>query len=329
MDSSSKDLVNAVAAELAAADSFIVISHANPDIDALGSQLALAAALEAQGKTVCCVNESSIPASIRFLPGTDRVKRQIETSVEHFDTIIVCDCATAKRAGDSFVSALKSHSRVINIDHHVSNEFFGTINLVMASASSTSEIVYELLLRSGRPLSTDIALCLFAGIAGDTGFFRYSSTSAYTFQVAKDLVDAGAVPYVAAQELYGNTPLVAVKLHAEVCRSIETDLDGRFTVGIVTADMLGRLGALPEHTENLVEKLRDIQGVQVAALARQENGNWKVSLRSSTPNCNVSEIAANFGGGGHKMAAAFRTSESLEVFVERLRRLVGDALDGK
>jgi len=287
-----------------------VVSHYNPDVDAYGSSLGLIHALKSWDKKVVCMNETGIVGRYDFLPGLSEVKSTL--SDEPWDALVVCDCGAWKRVGDKLGPSIKRPQFVLNIDHHTSNEQFGTHNLINESACSTSEIIYEIIKSSGKAFPRESAICLLAGMYGDTGSFRYSSTTAKTFEIAATLVSLGAEPHSIATALYGRTSLGAVRLEAAAMNGLKTHFNGQVVEIFVNQEMLDRSGAILEDADGLVEKGRDIDGVKISVCIREDADILRISLRSIGPEFNVSEIAQSFGGGGHKVAAAFRWRKSLD-----------------
>ena len=287
-----------------AAQSIVVLSHYNPDADAYGSSCGLALALKGLGKKVVCVNENGVLPRYEFIPGVSSVSNSLPEGA--WDLLITCDCGDRKRIGETLKDSLSRFPKVMNIDHHASNDLFGHLNYVVDTASSTSEIIFDLVTELKAPLSADVALCLFTGISADTGSFRYASTAAKTFAVAQRLVTAGALPAKVSQALYGSDSLALVRLHADAINKMELVAGGKISLITCTQAMFQTHGALPEDADPLVERGRDIVGVEIAVLLKQDADLWRVSLRSKHPELDVSEVAQLFGGGGHKMAAGFR-----------------------
>jgi phosphoesterase RecJ-like protein len=313
-----------LAAAIHRASSVIVLSHYNPDADAYGSSCGLALGLQSLGKTVRCLNENGLLPRYEFIPGVRAVEAAWPAG--DWDLCITCDCGDRGRIGESFRDKVVAFPRLINIDHHASNDLFGHLNYVVDGASSTSEIIFELLTELGVEISPDMATCLFAGIAADTGSFRYSSTAARTFAVAESLVRAGAAPAKVSQALYGSDSLALVKLHADAMMRMELLAGGRISLIAVTQAMFATHGALPEDADPLVERGRDIVGVEVAVLLKQDPELWRVSLRSKRPAVDVSAVAQAFGGGGHKMAAGFRWRRDVDELRPLLLAKLEDAL---
>jgi phosphoesterase RecJ-like protein len=310
----------------------IIVSHVNPDADAYGSSCGLAQGLRAFGISVAVYNESGFIARYGVIPGAAAVSKDLPTTFASDDVVIVCDCGAVERVGDAYLPVVKSAPTLINIDHHTSNPLFGHANYVIEGASSTSELVFDLLdaleKRTGRSdiITEQSAKCLLAGIIGDTGSFRYPSTTAKTFTVASKLVTRGARPDVLTQELFANHSLAAVKLQAEAMSGVALHEGGVFAEVTVTQEMLKRHGADLLDADSLAERARDVEGVRVAALFKQDVDMWRVSLRSRQGAVDVAWVAQQFGGGGHKPAAAFRWRKDFEALKSELRAKIKEAL---
>ena len=310
-------LIHEVAAQLKAAQKILIISHMSPDADAYGSSCGLALALRAAGKQVVCLNESGVSERLSFIPGAALTVSLPPTEI--FDLYCIVDCGELKRVGDSLKEHVSGLHPLLNIDHHISNDFFADMNYVVPEASSTSELIFLILREADLPLSADVASALFTGITGDTGSFRYASTTAQVFSVAEALVKAGARPDLISQNLYSRVRRQSVQVSAAAMSAMDFFADGRCAWIVIPRELAERYGAEREDTEGLVERGRDIEGVMISAFLREEAGVWKVSLRSKDSKYNVSQIASRFGGGGHTMAAAFRWKQSFEELSEKLR----------
>lgn len=297
--------------QISRANRIAIVSHMNPDPDAYGATLGLAAVLKATGKEVVAINVDGPSDRYRCIPGIHTVLNHAPAGT--WDIVIAVDAASAERLGDSFSSVIMAIAPVtINIDHHISNQLYGSYNYVDAGASSTCEILVTLTQQADWPLLTDAAKAFLAGIYGDTGAFRYSITTRKTFAVAQLLIDAGAVAHEIASDLYGRKRLSAVRLQAHALRTFELLVDGKLAVVFLDQKVFAECGATHEDAEGLVEEMRDIDGVAVSALGYWFGDCWKVSMRSTAAELNVSEVAVSFGGGGHVQAAAFRSRKSLE-----------------
>ncbi|MBX7137883.1 MAG: DHH family phosphoesterase [Oligoflexia bacterium] len=314
------DGVQKVAERLGALKNALIVAHFNPDADALGSTLGLSLGLASLGIKTAVLNESRILPRYQFLAGATEILSQ--PSDLNWEALLVVDCADFRRIGDALSEQLKTLRPVINIDHHYTNEMFGELNCVESSASSSCEIVFDILKALHAKFDPKIASCLLAGISGDTGSFRYRSTSRRVFAVAEELVGLGANPSAIGDALYGSKPASQVRLEALALSKLELHAEGQVGAVVVTEDMYAACGAGPEDTENLVELVRDIMGVQIAVMIRRDVNLWKVSLRAKGDCFNVADIAASFGGGGHKAAAAFRYRRELEELKPALLKAV-------
>jgi phosphoesterase RecJ-like protein len=310
----------------------LIFSHVNPDADAYGSACGIALGLENLGLSVSLYNESGFVPRYSAIPRAASVSSTLPASVSADAVVIVCDCGAIERVGDAVLPFIRSAPLMVNIDHHNANSRFGAENYVIEGASSTSELVYDLLRevekRTGRTdiISRDAASCLLAGIIGDTGSFRYPSTAASTFLAAHDLVVRGARPDILTQELFANHSLSAVKLQAEAMAGVQISHNGAFAEVVVTQAMIKRLGAELLDADSLAERSRDIAGVKVSALFKEDVDMWRVSLRSRQGAVDVSAIAQSFGGGGHKPAAAFRWRKDFDTLRKELSEKIGAAL---
>lgn len=313
-----------IAALLNSSRKILIISHTSPDPDAYGSSCGLALALRKAGKDVVCLNESGVSERLIFIPGVSDVVTTVPADT--FDAVCVLDCGEIKRVGDSLVEYVRQVHPLVNIDHHISNDLFGDLNYVVPTASSTSELVYDLLDSAGLPPCSDSATALYYGISGDTGSFRYTNTTAKVFATAQALVQAGASPGEIAKSLYSTNSRVSVQVQAAALSAMEFTQDGRCVWITVPQELAQRFGAVRDDTEGLVERGRDIQGVVISVFMREEEGLWKVSMRSKDARYNLSELAAKFGGGGHAMAAAFRWKRSFQELEGQLRKAISELL---
>lgn len=303
----------------------VVCSHYNPDPDAYGSLCGLALSLEAAGKKVHLLNESGSSEKLGFIPGVSRVIRTFP-STENISLLIACDCGSFSRIGDTLGPSIPRKSlRLANIDHHISNDGFGDLNWVNPQASSASEMIVELLEAASLPITKDVASALYVGILGDTGSFRYATTTQNTFRAAMRLMEHGARADLLAKSLFSNERLCAVRIQARALSQIQLFDEGRISLIEISRGLFEEYKAEQEDIEGLVDRARDIQGVQVAILvSEKEAGLWKVSLRSKSSGYDLNVVATSFGGGGHKAAAAFRSrkapSEFLPLLLERIRQ---------
>jgi bifunctional oligoribonuclease and PAP phosphatase NrnA len=208
------------------------------------------------------------------------------------------------------------------IDHHAGHQTFGALSWVDAHRGSTGEMVYDLLRALGSDISRDIAYCLYAAIVADTGSFKYSSTTADTFRVARDLVEHGVKPAEVAGKLFDNYTVNRLHLLTDVLATLELHAEGRIAVIVVTRQMLERTGTSQADTEAFINYPRALSSVQVAAFIKEtDDGLISVSLRSKGTRFDVAQVAAGFGGGGHRNAAGFKLAgTTVDETRERLLR---------
>lgn len=302
---------------------FLVASHENPDGDALASTLALVNALREMGKEVVAYNVDGVPEGLTFLPGAATVVRELEDG-RSFDAGFILDAGELRRAG----SHLKSLCRtLVNIDHHPFSERFGEIHCVDEKASATGTLIYRLLKAMGRPVSADVALCIYTAILSDTGSFRYSNADPEAFAVAAEMVGKGVDPWQVASRLYESQNEKRLRLLARALATLTLSSCGRLASVTVTTAMMEETGAGPEHTDGFVNYPRSIRGVEVGLFFRQLGPNaFKVGFRSKG-RIDVGALARALGGGGHHNAAGAvveGTLEQVRSFVlERVENLLG------
>jgi bifunctional oligoribonuclease and PAP phosphatase NrnA len=294
----------------------VIVSHCDPDPDAYGSSCALLLALQQCGKEVICLNQSELGRNYHFIPAVESIQQSCPG--RNWDAVITCDCAEFERVGEELFRNLSGLGKVVNIDHHISNTCYGDFNLVFGNASSTAEVIFELLEEMRIKISSPIATCLLTGIMADSGCFRYNTVSSRTFEIAAKLINCGAEHQIVSNGVYGERSIASVRLQAEALSKVRLHCDAQVAQLVVSQEMFNRYDATAEDCENLVEHARDIEGVLISSFIRAYGKKWKVSLRSKGPEYDVSRIASDFGGGGHQQAAAFRWGGSLEELEKRL-----------
>ena len=283
---------------------FCIVGHIRPDGDCVGSQLGLTLALKAEGKKVVCWNEDPMPEKYAFLdpdklfqkPGTDRP----------FDCVIATDAASFERIG-RVGECVARRKLLINIDHHASNTRYGDLNWVSAREPSTGELIFRLLKIAKWPITRAIANCLFTAVSTDTGSFQYSTTRPGTFHAGAELVNRGADLAKICDEVYQSYPLSRARLLKHIYSHFHlTDQDRIAYFWLKKADF-ARAGSQGDDTEGLIDHIRAIAPVVVACVFEElEPELTRISLRSKSEKVNVSDIAAQFGGGGHPGAAGAR-----------------------
>lgn len=311
-------------------DDFALIAHIAPDGDTVGSVLALLFALESMGKRVTALCDGDPPSDLRKLPGLDRFERYDDTERAHFcasnRTVIAVDCADRGRLGAAIELFDETPVRIV-IDHHVSNDGFGGINLIDGGAAATGELIAQLIDELGVAMTTSIAACLYAAIASDTGGFVYSNTTGITLRLAARLIDFGIDFSALQRDLFRTRSIAKTRLIALCLQDFSLHYDGQMSLRVITGDELRASDLLTTDSNGVVEFLRDIEGVEVAVYARQlASGLFKVSMRSQQ-SVDVASLAARYAGGGHIRAAGFSWHGSdPEVLKSELIALIGDAL---
>jgi bifunctional oligoribonuclease and PAP phosphatase NrnA len=278
--------------------------HIRPDGDCVGSQLGLALALRSEGKKVSCWNEDPMPPKYRFLDADGLFQKP--RPGRKFDCVIAADCASFERLG-AVGACVSERDLLINIDHHESNTRYGDLNWVSGREPSTGELIYRLLKAARWPITPAIADCLFTAVSTDTGSFEYATTTPGTFHVAGELVKRGANLARISDEVYQSYPLSRVRLLRHVYSKFRlTHNDQIAYLWLKQADF-ARAGSESDETEGLIDHIRAIEPVVVACVFEElEPELTRISLRSKSDKVNVSDIAAQFGGGGHPAAAGAR-----------------------
>jgi len=289
-----------------------VVSHIIPDGDAIGSILALGLALDSLEYNVQLINPDGVPKIYTFLPGSDLIRSRFLYIPE---TVIFLDCSDIKRIGNlrNFVAKAK---RIINIDHHVSNTFFGDINYVDTKASATGEIIYHLINTLKGDLDTEIATCIYTAIVTDTGSFQYENTTIKTHLITADLLAHGVDLGTVRRFLWESTSLKSIKLLTEILKTLEIDDTSQIAWIYLPYKVFQKFGANPEYVEGMVNYPKSIEGVEIGIFFKEiEPGKIKVGLRSKTK-VDVNKLAQKFGGGGHKRAAGCTVEAPLEEAVK-------------
>lgn len=290
---------------------FLLTSHANPDGDAIGSELALQRVLRQMGKEAVVWNLHPSPGVYQQLPGASDIHVGASPAPgfpERYDTVIVLECPTLDRTGlELQISALP----LVNVDHHLGNSQYGVANWVDSEAPAVGEMLARLARDLGVTLDPSTADCLLLALVTDTGGFRFANASPRAFEAAADLVRSGARPDRVSLWVYESLPERSVRLLGEMLQTLELHAAGRVASVVLSRDAFARAGALPGDSEGLIDTPRSIAGVEAVVLLRElEGGNWKLSLRSRGA-VDVERIARGMGGGGHKNAAGCKGTGDL------------------
>jgi phosphoesterase RecJ-like protein len=326
---------SAVLRELREADKLVVVTHENPDGDALGSLIAMQGILAAIGKDCLMFIASSdlpLPQEYTFLPLQNLIT---EPPADLDDrTLVFLDCGNLERNPAEAFREGGGRFHILNIDHHHDNTRFGTVNLVVDDASCTAEIVWDLMHELQVEPTATIAEALYVGLITDTGRFMYENTGRAAHLMAADLIDAGVDVHAVYRRVYEDMPYGKLALLARGLANVERYDGGRLTMSALTATDFSDSEAEESFSEGVIDHLRAVEGTQIAALVRDRIGHpevahmRKVSLRSGSERIDVSVIARAQGGGGHKQAAGFSTALSHDELVQFLREQLAAQLGG-
>lgn len=280
-------------------DNVYIFTHARPDGDAVGSSLALANAIKTGCKNVEAFCPDLIPPRYSFLPGVD-IFQNTFTAKEGKNLAFILDCSDLKRL-DSMGEKVVRLDKTVNIDHHITNEKFGDLNLVDASAASTGEIMYRLL-EHDYELDYETSLCLYTAISSDTGSFKYENTTPQTMKIAARLLENGVNPFYVSQKIFDEYPASTVFLLRDALSTLQFDKTGKIAWMAVDDQMLRKHGAEASDLDGFVNYAKNIAGVEVGIFFHHtDNGEIKVGFRSKA--LDIASVAQSFGGGGHPRAA--------------------------
>ncbi len=307
--------------------SFVIMSHVRPDGDAIGSQIALGFSLIAMGKTVSLINEDGVPESMKFLKGSEKITRPPSEPLE-VEVAIALDTATKPRLGDNTLHAASKAKVWLNIDHHISNPAYGDVNVIDATSPATGQIVYEMINSLGYPLPEETRDAIYVAVSTDTGSFQYGSTTARTYEMAADLIRRGLDVGKINADTYDSNPFRKIELMRALLNTLEISADGKLAHWeLRDATRIG-LQLQPDDSEGLIDLIRGVKGVRVAAFFEElEGGKIRVSMRSKDKGVNVCEVAMQFGGGGHALAAGIRMAGPLEQAREQVFAALAEALE--
>jgi phosphoesterase RecJ-like protein len=305
----------------------LITSHLDPDGDSIGSQLALKGWLKDSSKEVRIINQGKIPSKYLFLDE--------ERAIEDFDPakaidwtadlIFVLECPNLERIGE-VKKLLKEGAKVINIDHHPDNSFFGDISYVDTQACALGEIIYELLTYAGYRLNKATATQLYAAILTDTGRFRFSNTTPKALKIGAELIALGANPREINSQIYYNNSDAALKMLGFLLLNLETYANGKISFLVIDQQILKELNVSKEDTEGFVDYSLFLKGAEVGVLFTQKNySKTKVSLRSQN-SFDVSALARIFGGGGHRNAAGCTVDQDLNSTKELILKKIEEQL---
>ncbi|MDR6722275.1 phosphoesterase RecJ-like protein [Paenibacillus amylolyticus] len=303
-------------------DDYLVVSHVQPDGDAVSSTVTVGWLLSCLGKTFTMINEGEIPGRMRFLWGADDIVNMTEQPpARKFKAVICVDCADFARVGLTR-HYFEEDAVILNIDHHPTNNAYGTVNIIKSDAAATAEILFDLVSLFPVTLNKDAATAIYTGLLTDTGGFRYANTSPNVMTTASKLLEHGVDGPYLAQTLLEQVTLPQVRILNQALNSLQMTDDGKIAWVVVTPEDMITCGAANEDLEGIVNYPRNIQGVEVGIFFKIINDSAvKVSLRSAGK-VDVAELAQTFGGGGHVLAAGCRLEGTLEDIVAKVLKQV-------
>ncbi|NLP29867.1 MAG: bifunctional oligoribonuclease/PAP phosphatase NrnA [Clostridiales bacterium] len=311
-----------IVAELNKAKSVLIFPHERIDGDALGSSVAICIALRRLGKEAHILIEEELPTNLAFLDEGYCINEY--SSDENLDVCLAVDCSDVSRLNNRKDVFLKGKI-TISLDHHFTNDYFADINYVNPKSAATAEVIYHILKEMDYPIDSKIAEALYAAITTDTGNFQYSNTSKETHLIIADLFDTGMDYNKVAVEIYQNVRPEQVKLVCMALSTMEIFCNGKANIAYVTQDMLKQFNATMDEADGVIEKLRDIRGIEIAIFLKEETNQVKVGLRAKAK-ADVSVIAYQFGGGGHKKAAGCLIEGTIEDAKKQIKESVQNYL---
>ena len=315
---------------VAAHQRFLLVSHIRPDCDALGSELGMAGVLESLGKQVRIVNGHATPPNLHFIDPQRKIQQINEdiqpAELQDTEVLMVLDTSAWQQLGEMKPVIQALNCTKVIMDHHVGEDDLGAELFKNTTAEATGRLVVEAAEQLGVELTPEIAAPLFAAVATDTGWYRFGSTTDYTYQVAAKLVAAGASPPQIYAALYEQDTLGRVRLRGRIMERFASDVDGRLLHTYVRASDFEEVGAHPSDTEDVINAGLGVKGAEVAViLVELLTGGFKISFRSRCA-LDCSQVASTFGGGGHKAAAGAFIKEPFETAQTRVLDAVRKAM---
>ncbi len=304
---------------------FLLVSHANPDADAAASVLAMAVFLKSWGKKVHVLNEDALPQWLRFLPQAKLFKKASAVKALDYDAALVLDCGDLKRIG-AVQKFLRPGRPIVNIDHHVTNDRFGTVRLIIPKASSTCEIVFEIITAAGVSLNKALSVLLYAGIMTDTGSFRFENTGGRTHAIAAALMHCGLNADELYRELYVGIPVKDLKSFVDLVRSADLLLAGKVYCVSLPKKVLAKFSPAFDLKERLFGFLRSVNGIEVVVILTELGPKeTRINLRSQGK-FDVAKLAVQFNGGGHKKAAGAKSTGNLKETHKQIIRAIAQKI---
>lgn len=312
-------MIKAIADRIKECENIALMAHINEDGDALGSVFALCRVLENMGKKAVCFLDDEPERRLAFLDGKYEIYKGEE--IPCFDLCFALDCADKSRLGDLRVKIFENAKSTICIDHHITNKGYADINIIKPEATSTGEVLFEVLAECEISLDSYSAMCLYTAIASDSGCFKYSSTSPKTMRIAADLLEFDFDHAEVLRLLFDTEEIENIKLKGFVMNNIESFFDGKIQLVITDEKILEKFSVSEKDATDLVNIPRMVAGCEIAAELKKRKGKIRLSLRSHR--VDISDVAKEFGGGGHKFAAGADIDAKT---MDEAKKMVIDAL---
>lgn len=313
-------IINDIIEFIVKSNRIAITFHKYPDGDSIGSSLALMQGLKQLNKEVYIVSNETVPFNLMFLPFASNIGEKNSIDIKT-DCVIVLDCGNVERINAINFSSNSTQYKVVNIDHHVSNDMYGKFNYIRSDASATGEIVYEILNKMHVLIDTNIAECLYTSIITDTGSFKYSNTSKITHQIAGELINTGIDFTKIHRNIFECKPYKKIKLISKVIDSMELYLKNKVCFMTIESKVLNDLDINLSDTGDVIDIGAQIDSVVLVALFKEVNNGTKVSLRSKCE-VDVRSIAERFNGGGHPKAAGL----TLNLNIETAKKIILDEI---
>jgi phosphoesterase RecJ-like protein len=304
-------------------DDFLVVSHLDPDGDAISSTLAVSWMLKQLNKRFTMINQSNAPDKFNFLWGFEGIINYTKNAPSRtFERVIFVDCADFSRIGQ-VKSLLSESAQILNIDHHRTNDFYGAFQLIKVDAAATAEVLYDLAMELEINWSTELGNSIYTGLLTDTGGFRYANTTPKVMRIAAEMLQLGVNGNELADRLLEKLTLSHIILLQKTLSTLSFSEDKKISWVSVTLEDIAEANASNEDLEGLVNYPRNIEGVEVGILFKEvEENKYKVSMRSAGI-ADVALIAKSFGGGGHYRAAGCTIVGNLQEIISKVVKEVG------
>jgi len=318
------DIIADIARCIKATNSLTILTHQQPDGDAVGSSLGLRLALVKLGKQVQVACPNPVPDKYQFLPEAETILTEVSGQPQ---VVVAVDADNWSRLG-GLEAVIQDANTTILIDHHATNAGGADLDYIDPTAAASAVQIYHLLLALDVVPDADIATCLYCGLATDTGFFTFENTTPEALWIAAELVAAGANPHQIAQQVATRLSLAAAILRGRALASLQTAADGRLVYATLTPRDFALAGADRADTEGIIDTLKSVAGAEVVVLFKADSsGCCHISLRS--PSLDVAHIAAQLGGGGHQAAAGAEVAGPLPAVTAKVINSIQQALNGK